>query len=92
MRPPLEDRTAARTSAVIRWVTERRASSWMSLSVGLLAALLAAPSFTDPWPSNLGGFVFVLVVVTTVLRGAIVLGQAFLQGWREPRSRQLGDH
>ena len=87
MRPPLEDRSARPSSAVVGWISERTVSFWVSLSVGLLAALATAPSFTDPWPSNLGGMVFVLVVVTAVLRGAIELGHAFLQGWREPRSR-----
>jgi len=42
---------------------------------------------TDPWPSNVGGFVFVIVVVTALVRGAVALNQAFLQGWREPHAR-----
>jgi hypothetical protein len=42
---------------------------------------------TDPWPSNIGGFVFVVVVVTALVRGAVALNQAFLQGWREPHAR-----
>ncbi len=70
---------------MLRWIGERSRYLWLSLAIGVLAAVAALPSFTDPWPSNLGGFVFVVVVVTALVRGAIALGQAFMQGWREPR-------
>ena len=71
---------------MLRWIEQRSRSLWLSLAVGVLAAVAVAPSFTDPWLSNVGGFVFVVVVVTALLRGALALEQAFLQGWREPRS------
>ena len=74
-----------RGSVVPRRSTGRSRSLWLSLAAGLLAASVAWPSFTDPWPSNVGGFLFVVVTVTALLRGIIALGQAFLQGWREPR-------
>ncbi len=67
------------------WMSQRGRSFWFSLAFGLLAASVALPSFTDPWPSNVGGFVFLLVVVAAAVRGAIALGQAFLDGWQEPR-------
>jgi hypothetical protein len=67
------------------WMSQRGPTFWFSLAFGLLAAFLALPSFTDPWPRNVGGFVFVLVVVAAAVRGAIALGQAFRDGWREPR-------
>ncbi len=70
---------------MLRWVRERSRFLWLSLAVGVLAAVVALPSFTDPWPSNVGGFLFVAIVVTALVRGAIALSQAFLQGWREPR-------
>ncbi|RFU19278.1 hypothetical protein D0Z06_22105 [Geodermatophilus marinus] len=57
----------------------------MSVAIGIVAAAAAWPTFTDPWPSSAGGFVFVSVVVTALVRGFIALGHAFLQGWREPR-------
>jgi hypothetical protein len=58
---------------------------WLSIAVGLVAASIALPSFTDPWPSNVGGFVFVVVVVAAVVRGTIALGRGFREGWQEPR-------
>jgi hypothetical protein len=66
------------------WLGQRGRSFWFSLALGLLAASVALPSFTDSWPSNVGGFVFVLVVVAAGVRGAIALGQAFRDGWQEP--------
>ena len=66
-----------------RWIGERSRYFWLSLAMGLLAALLALPSFTDPWPSNIGGFLFVVAVVTALLRGAITLISAFVTGWSE---------
>ncbi len=72
-------------AAMLRWIKERSGYLWLSSAIAVLAAVAALPSFTDPRPSNLGGFVFVVVVVTVLLRGAAVLGQAFLQGRREPR-------
>lgn len=70
-----------------RWITERSRHFWLSLAVGVLSAAVALPSFTDPWPANAGGFVFVVVVITTLVRGAVALGHAFLAGWREPPGR-----
>ncbi|MGK5113136.1 MULTISPECIES: hypothetical protein [unclassified Geodermatophilus] len=67
------------------WITGCSRSLRLSLGVGVLAAFTALPSFTDPWPSNVGGFLFVVIVTTVVVRSAITLGQSFLQGWREPR-------
>jgi uncharacterized membrane protein HdeD (DUF308 family) len=75
------------TPAMLRWVKELSRYLWLSLAVGVLVAVVALPTFTDPWLSNVGGFIFVVVVVTAVVRGAITLGQAFLQGWREPGRR-----
>jgi hypothetical protein len=72
---------------MLRWIKERSRYLWLSLAVGVLVAVVALPTFTDPWLSNVGGFIFVTVVVTAVVRGAIALGQAFLQGWREPGNR-----
>jgi hypothetical protein len=69
---------------MFRWVEGRSRYLWLSLAIGLVAAIAALPSFTDPWPSNAGGFVFVVVVVTALVRGSIALGQAFRQGWEEP--------
>jgi hypothetical protein len=66
------------------WTTRRSRYSWLSLALGFLAAFLALPSFTDPWPGNAGGFAFVVLVVAAVVRGAIALGEAFRDGWREP--------
>jgi hypothetical protein len=68
-----------------QWIRERSRYLWLSLALGVVAAVAALPSFTDPWPSNLGGFVFVVLVVTALVRGAIALGSAFVQGWREAR-------
>ena len=72
---------------MLRWIKERSRYLWLSLAVGVLVAVVALQTFTDPWLSNVGGFIFVTIVVTAVVRGAIALGQAFLQGWREPGSR-----
>ncbi len=48
---------------------------------------LRLPSFTDPWPANVGGFVLVVVVVVVVvaalIRCAVALGHAFLEEWQE---------
>jgi hypothetical protein len=71
---------------VLGWIRERSRYLWLSLAVGVLVAVAALPTFTDPWLSNVGGFIFVAVVVTAVVRGAVALGQAFLQGWRDPRA------
>lgn len=57
---------------------------WLSLGLGVLAGLAALPSFTDPPLSSIGGFLFVVGVVALLVRGSIALGQAFVQGWREP--------
>ncbi len=57
---------------------------WLSLGIGVLAGLAALPSFTDPVLSSIGGFLFAVGVTTLLVRGSIALGQAFLQGWREP--------
>ncbi len=65
-------------------ITGRSRSFWLSLGIGILVGLAVLPSFTDPWPSGVGGFVFVVGVTTALVRGSIGLGQAFLQGWREP--------
>jgi len=65
-------------------IARRSRYFWLSLVIGVVVAIIALPSFTDPWPSNAGGFVFVVIVVTAAVRGLIVLGQAFQQGWREP--------
>ncbi|SFT80522.1 hypothetical protein SAMN05660657_03195 [Geodermatophilus amargosae] len=70
---------------MLQWIRQRSRYLWLSLAVGVVAAVAALPSFTDPWPSNLGGFVFVVVVVTALVRGAVALGKAFMQGWNEPR-------
>ena len=67
------------------WITQRSRYFWLSMALGFLAAFFALPSFTDPWPSNAGGFLFVVVVVAAGVRGAIALGQAFRDGWQEPR-------
>jgi uncharacterized membrane protein HdeD (DUF308 family) len=67
-----------------RWVQERSRYLWLSLAIGVVAAVAALPSFTDPWPSSAGGFVFVVVVVTALVRGLIALGHAFHQGWQDP--------
>ncbi len=69
---------------MVRWVGERSRYLWPALALGVVAAVAALPSFTDPWPSNAGGFVFVVVAVTVLVRGAIALGLAFLQGWQDP--------
>ncbi len=69
---------------MLRWITGRSRHFWLSVGIGVLTAVVALPSFTDPWPSNAGGFVFVVVAVTVLVRGAIVLGLAFLQGWQDP--------
>jgi hypothetical protein len=68
-----------------RWIQERSRYLWLSLAIGVVAGVAALPSFTDPWPSSAGGFVFVVGVVTALVRGSIALGLAFQQGWREPR-------
>ena len=70
---------------MLRWIKERSRYLWVSLAIGVVAAVAALPSFTDPWPSSFGGFAFVVVVVSGLLRGSIGLGRAFLQGWREPQ-------
>jgi len=70
--------------AMLRWFQERSRYLWLSLAIGVVAAVAALPSFTDPWPSNAGGFVFVVGAVTALVRGSIALGLAFQQGWREP--------
>jgi hypothetical protein len=57
---------------------------WLSLGLGVLAGLAVLPSFTDPLLSSIGGFVFVVGVVSLLVRGSIALGQAFVRGWREP--------
>jgi protein-S-isoprenylcysteine O-methyltransferase Ste14 len=67
-----------------RWITERSRYFWLSLTIGVLSAAVALPSFTDPWAANAGGFVFLVVVVAALVRGAVALGQAFLEGWRQP--------
>jgi hypothetical protein len=72
---------------MLPWIKERSRFLWLSLAVGVLAGVVALPTFTDPWLSNVGGFTFVAVVVTTGVRGAMARGQAFLQGWREPGGR-----
>jgi hypothetical protein len=72
-------------AAMLRWVQERSRYLWLSLAIGVVAGVAALPSFTDPWPSSAGGFVFVVGVVTALVRGSIALGLAFQQGWREPR-------
>jgi len=69
---------------MLRWLEERSRYLWLSLTVGVVAAVAALPSFTDPWPSSAGGFVFIVVVVTALVRGCIALGHAFLQGWQDP--------
>ena len=66
-------------------IANRSRYFWLSLALGVLVALIALPSFTDPWPSNAGGVVFIVIVVTAAVRGLILLGQAFQQGWREPK-------
>jgi hypothetical protein len=79
-------------SAIPRWICERSRYFWLSLTIGLIAASVASFSFTDPWPSNVGGFVFVVAVVTALLREAIALVLAFMTGWREaerPTARQV---
>jgi hypothetical protein len=65
-------------------IAGRSRSTWLSLAVGVLAAVVVSPTFTDPWPSNAGGFVFVVLVVAGLARGAAALGRAFREGWREP--------
>ncbi len=75
---------------MLQWIKERSPYLWLSLAIGTAVGVAALPSFTDPWPSNFGGFVFVVVVVAALLRGAITLGQAFLQGWRESRHPTAG--
>ena len=65
-------------------IANRSRYFWLSLVIGVVAAIIALPTFTDPWPSNAGGFLFVVIVITAAVRGLIVLGQAFQQGWREP--------
>ncbi len=75
---------------MLRWVTERSRHFWLSLACGVLTAAVALPSFTDPWPANAGGFVFVVVVVAALVRGAVALGHAFLEGWRELPGRAAG--
>jgi uncharacterized membrane protein HdeD (DUF308 family) len=69
---------------MLRWLEERSRYLWLSLAIGVVAAVAALPSFTDPWPSNAGGFVFVVGVVTALVRGFIALGHAFHQGWQDP--------
>ena len=66
-------------------IADRSRYFWLSLALGVLIALIALPSFTDPWPSNAGGVVFIVIVVTAAVRGLILLGQALQQGWREPK-------
>jgi len=34
--------------------------------------------------------VFVVIVVAPLVRGAVALGHAFLEGWREPPGRAAG--
>ncbi|HWU05768.1 MAG TPA: hypothetical protein VN520_05130 [Streptomyces sp.] len=75
---------------MLRWITERSRHFWLSLALGVLAAIVALPSFTDPRPANAGGFVFVVIVVAPLVRGAVALGHAFLEGWREPPGRAAG--
>jgi len=70
---------------MVTWITERSRWFWLSSAGGVIAALALLPSFTDPWPRNAGGFLFVVVLVTGLVRGAITLGLAFREGWREPR-------
>jgi len=70
---------------MLRWMRERSPYLWLSLAIGVVAAVAALPSFTDPWPSSVGGFVFVAAVVALVVRGSVALAQAFPEGWREPR-------
>ena len=67
-----------------RWIQGRSRYLWLALAIGVVAAVATLPSFTDPWPSSAGGFTFVVGVVTALVRGAIALGLAFQQGWREP--------
>jgi uncharacterized membrane protein HdeD (DUF308 family) len=69
---------------MLRWVEGRSRYLWLSLAIGVAAAVAVLPTFTDPWPSKAGGFVFVVVVVTALVRGCIALGHAFRQGWQEP--------
>ena len=69
------------------WIARRSRYFWLSLAIGLVVALAALPSFTDPLPSAIGGFVFIVVVVAAIVRRAIAAGHAFMQGWREPRRR-----
>ncbi len=73
------------TSTMPGLIANRSRYFWLSLALGVLVALVALPSFTDPWPSNAGGVVFIVIVVTAAVRGFILLGQAFQQGWREPK-------
>ncbi len=68
-----------------RWIAERSRYLWLSLAMGVVAGAVALPSFTDSWLSNAGGFVFVVVVGTALVRGVIALGHAFLDGWRGPQ-------
>jgi hypothetical protein len=70
---------------MLHWIRDRSRYLWLSLGIGVVAAVAALPWFTDPWPSNLGGFLFVVVVVSGLVRGAIALSEAFVEGWREPR-------
>ena len=69
------------------WIARRSRYFWLSLAIGVVVALAALPSFTDPLPNKIGGFVFIVVVVAAIVRRAIATGQAFMQGWREPRRR-----
>ena len=80
---PQDDAARAYRSARPRWIGDRSRHFWLSLAIGLLAALAASTSFTDPLPSNIGGFVFVFAVVTAIVHGAIGLVLAFRTGWRE---------
>lgn len=68
-----------------RWIPAPSRSFWLSLAVGVVVALVALPSFTDTLLRNLGGFIFTVVVVAAIVRKAIASGQAFMEGWREPK-------
>jgi hypothetical protein len=75
---------------MLRWITGRSRHFWLSVGIGVLTAVVALPSFTDPWPADAGGVVFVSTVAAALVRGAVALGHAFLEGWREPPGRAAG--